>query len=318
MILTRTPLRISIAGGGSDSPDYLATAAHGGFAITAAISQYIYIAVSRTFAEGYKLRYRETEEVGGISANKHPINREALKFYDVPPNVEIVSLADIPSGTGLGSSGAFSVGLCMALGTFMGQKIDQRTAAVHASRLELEVLGRPGGRQDHWACAFGDVRALKFCKTGIVYGTPVDAPLPSLEKLEDSLHLYYTGTQRDAGEILSTQSTVGLDAIQHLGYEAHHRIVAGDIAGLGNLMNHHWFLKRQRSDSMSNTAIDLAYATAIDNGAIGGKLVGAGGGGFLLTISEDATRLTPAMADLGMPEVPFKFDHVGATLISTQ
>lgn len=318
MILVRVPLRISLGGGGSDSPEYLATAPNGGFAITAAIDQYVYLSVNRTFNEGYLLRYSETENADTVDAIKHPIIREALRFYDVPPNVEIVSLADIPSGTGLGSSGAFTVGLCMALGTFMGIKIDQRTAAVHASQIELEILGRPGGRQDHWATSFGDVRALKFGKTGIVYGAPVDAPISALDKLDNALHLYYTGTRRDADEILSTQTTDGLDAIQHLGYQIHHRIVAGDIDGLGNLMNHHWYLKRQRSERMSNTSIDLAYAVSLDNGAIGGKLVGAGGGGFLLCCAENADKLTPAMAAIGMPEVPFKFDHIGATLISTQ
>lgn len=317
MLMARVPLRISIAGGGTDSPAYARES--GGFAITAAISQYVYVAINRTFDNGYKLRYSETEHADNIADIKHPIIREALRFYDVPPQVEIVSLADIPSGTGLGSSGAFGVGLCMALGTFVGMRIDQRMAAVHASQIELEILGRPGGRMDHWAVSFGDVRALKFGRTGAVYGTPLDAPIAALDALENSLHLYYTGIRRDAEEVLATQTTEGLDEIKHLGYRAHHKIVAGDIVGIGKMMNDHWILKRKRSDQISNTVIDSAYAVALGHGAIGGKLVGAGGGGFLLMVAPpEATELTPALAFLGMPEIPFTFDHVGATLISTQ
>ncbi len=315
MIISRVPHRITLGGGGSDDPRYVAE--NGGFAITAAIDSHVYVYANRPTVSHYLIRYSETECAERIDDINHPIFREALRFYDVPPGVDIVSMSDVPSGTGLGSSGAFTVALCMALGTLVGQKIDQRTAAVHASQIELDILGRPGGRQDHWATSFGDVRALKFGRSGIVYGTPVDAPLAALENLEASLRLYYTGTQRDAGDVLSTQTTEGLDEIKHLGYRVHHRIVAGDVAGLGKMMNEHWFLKRRRSDSMSNTAIDLAYATALDNGAIGGKLVGAGGGGFLLCVTEDSDRLTKAMSSIGMPELPFRFDHVGATLIST-
>jgi D-glycero-alpha-D-manno-heptose-7-phosphate kinase len=314
VIVVRIPTRITLGGGGSDDPRYAKK--HGGFAITAAIDKYIYVGVNKTFTKGYLCRYSDTEHADNLANIAHPIIRESLRFYDVPTGVEIVSVADIPSGTGLGSSGAFTVGLCMALSAYMGMNLSQAQAATHAAHIELDVLDRPGGQQDHWATALGGVRALKFAKTGYVFGSMVDAPVPALNALEDSLHLYYTGTRRDAHEILSTQTTDGLDDIKHLGLQVHQRIVAGDITGLGKLMNKHWFLKRQRSSQMTNTEIDLAYAVALDNGAIGGKLVGAGGGGFILCVTEDADKLTPAMAAIGMPEVPFKFDHVGATLIS--
>ncbi len=315
MILARVPLRVCLGGGGTDDPRYVKE--DGGFAITAALDKHIYISVNRTPNNDYLIRYSETERTDTWQTVKHPIIRAALEYFNIPPGVEIVSMADLPSGTGLGSSGAFTVALCMALSQFWGGWYTQRMAAEDAARIELELLKRPGGQQDHFACAMGDVRWLKFTKPGYVYSSPVDAPQAALDALEGSLHLYYTGTQRDAGEVLSTQTTDGLAEIKHLGYMTHHRIVTGDIAGLGKLMNEHWWLKRKRSADMSNTAIDLAYAVALDNGAIGGKLVGAGGGGFLLAVAENATELTPAMAALGMPEVPFKFDHVGATLIST-
>jgi len=317
LILARVPLRISLGGGGSDCEPYVSE--HGGFAITAAIDRYIYLSLNKTFNEGYKLRYSETEEVDSISSIKHPIFRAALEYFNIPPCVEIVSIADLPSGTGLGSSGAFTVALCMALAQFWGGAYSQRMAAEDAARIELEILGRPGGRQDHHACAGGEVRWMSFTKQGYVHTAVVDAPTSALRKLESSLHLYYTGTQRDANEILSTQSTKGLDDIKHLGYEVHHAIINADTAGLGKIFNDHWFLKRKRSADMTNTAIDLAYAIALDNGAIGGKLVGAGGGGFMCFLAHDADaeRLTDALFNIGMPEVQFKFDHVGATLIST-
>ena len=159
---------------------------------------------------------------------------------------------------------------------------------------------------------------MKFSKMGQVYVSDIDCHVSARETLENSLHLYYTGTQRDAGDVLISQTTEGLDEIKHLGSIVYHRIVAGDIGGLGKIMNEHWYLKRKRSQHMSSTMIDLAYAVALDNGAIGGKVVGAGGGGCMLFVAEDASRLTSAMTKIGMPKVPFKFDHVGATVISTQ
>ena len=314
MLTARVPLRLTIGGGGSDTEPYVSQ--HGGFAITAAISKHVYVSLNQTFQSDYFCRYSETERADNISSIAHPIIREALRYYEVPPGIEIVSMADIPSGTGLGSSGAFTVALCMALSAYIGQPAEQTQAALDASHIELEILERPGGKQDHWATAMGGVRAIKFAKTGQVYSAAVDAPDKAIADLDDALRLYYTGTRRDADDVLSTQTTEGLDEIKHLGYQVHHRIVAGDIASLGQMMNLHWALKRQRSKEISNPAIDTAYKVALDNGAIGGKLVGAGGGGFLAFIATDGAMLTDAMTKIGMPEVPFSFDHIGATIIA--
>ena len=313
MIITRTPLRITLGGGGTDDPQYARE--FGGFAITAAISRHIYVSVNRTFSDDYFVRYSETERVANPSDIAHPIVREALRYYNVRPGVEIVSMSDIPSGTGLGSSGVFTVGLCAALAAYVGSPISQSQAAIDATRIELEILGRSGGKQDHYACALGGLRWIKFARSGVVESAAIDAPDEYIAELQNGLRLYYTGCQRDANDVLSTQTTEGLDEIKHLGYKVHHMLVSGDIGGVGAIMNQHWQLKRQRSAEMSNQRIDTAYTTALNNGAIGGKLVGAGGGGFLLFLTE-SDRLTPAMAKIGMPKVPFTFDRDGVTLIS--
>jgi len=315
VIVAKVPMRISLGGGGSDCPPYVHE--HGGFVITAAISKHVYVSINPTFTKTYKLRYSEHEECDTTSGIKHPLIRTALEYFNISPGVEIVSVADLPSGTGLGSSGAFTVALCMALAEYSGRGYTQTLAAEDAARIELDLLGRPGGEQDHWACAMGGVRSTKFAKSGQVYSACVDAPDKAIDALENALRLYYTGIRRDADSVLSTQTTDGLDVIKYLGYRTHHMIVNGDILGIGVLMNDHWEMKRKRSPEISNSAIDAAYHTAIDNGAIGAKLVGAGGGGFILAVTLiDGATLTDAMAKIGMPEVPFSFDHIGATLIA--
>ena len=311
MIITRSPLRISLGGGGTDLPSYYRH--HGGFLVSAAIDKYVYTALNTTFTPKLLLKYSKMELVYKVDDVEHPIIREALRFYDVPPNVEIVSISDIPSGTGLGSSGAFTVGLCTALSAYMECPIDQTQAFAHAAHIELDILGRPGGKQDHVATAFGGLRAIDFHKNDYV----TDQTIPVPQELEQRLHLYYTGYRRDADIVLSTQTTDGLDEIKRAGYKAHSMLLDGGIDGLGALMNDHWELKKLRSSQISNPQIDYAYEVALDNGAIGGKLVGAGSGGFLMFVSDDAEQLAHAMNTLGMPEVPFKFDHVGTTLLAS-
>ena len=310
MIVSRTPLRITLGGGGSDDPAFVSE--HGGFAITAAISKYIHITVNESFGDGYLLRYSKTEHVQNIKDIEHPILREALKLYDVWPHVEIVSVADVPSGTGLGSSGAFTVGLCNALAVYTGVHMTQQELANQAAMIELDILERAGGQQDHWATALGDVRVLEFGDNGRVTTRLVSTDTLALQ---DHLSLFFTGYHRDSDAILRTQTDDALSAIKTMGKDADPLLYMGNIEAFGQLMNDHWQMKRKRSPEMSNDDIDNCYNVALQNGAIGGKLVGAGGGGFLLFVTNDRKRLSMAMYRLGLRELEFSFDHEGTTVI---
>ncbi len=314
MIITRTPLRITLAGGGTDDPRHVKE--FGGFAITAAIDKYVYVGVNRIFDDGYRVRYSEYEHADSLWDIKHPIVREALWRYKVGPHTEITSMADIHAGTGLGSSGAFTVGLCNAMSAYGGMSPTNDVLARDAAYLELERLGRPGGQQDHWATAIGGVTSLTFHSDGSVRSAPLGLDTNHLLALQSSLRLFFTGFTRDTNSILSTQSTKGLFDIQRAAYAIRTALLEGNVGELGELMADHWLLKQQRSPQMTNPQIDGYYHHALDNGAIGGKLVGAGGGGFLLFVADDHENLSAAMGDMGLEEVAFQFDHVGTTVLS--
>jgi D-glycero-alpha-D-manno-heptose-7-phosphate kinase len=305
-----------LAGGGTDSSTYLID--HGGFAMTAAIGQHIYIGINKMFDEGYRLKYSEIEYTKTIEDIKHPIIREALRLYRIQPGVEIVSMADIAAGTGLGSSGAFTVGLCRALAAFTHSTLHREDAAEQAARIELDILKRPGGKQDHWATAMGGVISLEFSPNGHIRDDALGISPHNLKRLESSLSLFFTGYSRDADLILATQSTEGLDEIKASAYIAQELLIAGDFEGFGNLMNEHWRLKQLRSPDMSNDHIDFCYRHALRNGAIGGKLVGAGGGGFLLFVAKEKAQLSAAMLEQGLQEIPVTFDHHGSTIIASE
>ena len=313
MIITKTPLRITLGGGGTDFPPFAAK--YGGQAITAAIDKYVYVVVGEMFEGGYRLKYTQSEDAESIDAIQHPIFRETLRFFKTPPRTEIISFADIPSGTGLGSSAAFTVGLCRALSSLGGQdgRPTKSILAGQASRVELEILGRAGGPQDHLACALGGLQILFFDhkKAG---SRSLRMQSDDMERLEDRLQLFFTGYIRDADNILTTQSDLGLRAINAMGKTALRWLENGDLDRFGELLNDHWYIKRLRSPAMSNYKIDLAHKVASMRGAVGGKLVGAGGGGFLLFYADDSHHLSLAMEHLGLREVPFKFDYTGTTL----
>lgn len=309
MLVTRTPLRITLGGGGTDDPKFVAE--HGGFCLTAAINKHIYIGLIDTFAGGYLLKYAETEHVRSIDEIRHPFLREALRYFEIPPHVEIVSMADIPAGTGLGSSGGFGVGLCLSLATYCGQSLNREEAAELAAHIELDLLGRPGGKQDHWACALGGVAALSFQQDGSVGWSAMNPG-----RVEKHLALYFTGFARDADKVLSAQTRHGLDEIKAAGIKAAELLMSGDIESLGLLMNEHWTAKKTRSPDISNERIDHLYEIALANGAYGGKLVGAGGGGFLLFVVRDRKRLNIAMTREGLRETPISFEPTGATVVA--
>jgi D-glycero-alpha-D-manno-heptose-7-phosphate kinase len=271
------------------------------------------------------LKYSRLERAKTIDEIEHPIIREALTRHFVPPGIEIVSVADIPSGTGLGTSGSFTVGLLRALTTWRRDFATPDSLALEACNIEIESLGRPVGKQDQYIAAFGGLAVMDFNVYGGVRVSPLRISGETLADLESNLVMYFTGYARDADLILSEQKTKteakddtmieGLHAIKKLGMETKEALEAGDTDRFGEIMNRHWLQKKERSSAMSNPRIDHYYETALANGALGGKLVGAGAGGFLLFYTKNQSSLRAAMAAEGLQEVPFGFDFGGSTVL---
>lgn len=324
MIITRTPLRISIGGGGTDLPSYYQH--DGGFVLSAAIDKYVYIGVNKTFTDDYFLKYSQLERVTSRADIQHPIVREALELLDVPPSLEMVSMADIPAGTGLGSSGTFTVGLLKALHALRRQHISTHDLAEMACHIEIDQLGEPVGKQDQYIAAFGGLTSFEFKTDGSVSAEPLQIPATALHDLELNLVLFFTGYSRSASAILqdqSTRSTGGdsamrrnLDETRELGYRIKAALESGEPETFGHLMNEHWERKRRRSSGMSNPVIDELYQLGMDHGALGGKLVGAGAGGFLMFYTKDAALLRRTFRERGLEEVVFRFDHDGCSVVA--
>ena len=320
MIITRSPLRISLGGGGTDLPSYYRE--HGGFLIAGAIDKFVYITLHETFMPEILVRYSKTEVVSRAEEIKHPILREALKMVAIDdPHLEITSQSDIPAGTGLGSSGSFTTALLCALHAYCRNHVTQRDIAEQACHIEMELLGEPIGKQDQYIAAYGGITAFTFERDGRVDVQPLKLPPATLHRLEDGLAMFFTGYTRNASEILkdqdvrSKQKDQGMIEQMHFvkqsGYDSKSALEAGDLRAFGDLMHRHWERKRARTAGMSNGEIDRYYDLARANGAIGGKLIGAGGGGFLLFYTEDKARLSRVMAAAGLREVRFRFDFGG-------
>jgi D-glycero-alpha-D-manno-heptose-7-phosphate kinase len=324
MIITRSPLRITLGGGGTDLPSYYRN--HGGFLIAAAIDKYVYVTVMRPFVEGIFLKYSKLEHVDRIDDVQHPIIREAIQQLDFKtPQVEITTLADIPSGTGLGSSGSFSTALVKALYAHRRRLLHPSELAEIACDIEINRLGEPVGKQDQYAAAYGGVTCFTFNPDDSVAARPLKLSMDALFNLEDNLLLFFTGFSRSAGSILMDQKVrteasdndmlANLHFVKELGCRSREALEKDNTAGFGDLMHEHWEHKRRRSRGMSNAQIDEWYDLGRRNGALGGKLVGAGGGGFLLFYSEDHRRLRAAMAKAKLEEVRFRFDFEGTKVL---
>jgi D-glycero-alpha-D-manno-heptose-7-phosphate kinase len=324
MIIVRSPLRISLGGGGTDLPSYYKE--HEGFLIAAAIDKYVYVTINRPFLEGIYLKYSSIENVKKVSEIEHPIIREVLTLQNLnTPQIEITSLADIPAGTGLGSSGSFTTGLLKALYTFRKRHIHQEELAALACQIEIDRLGEPIGKQDQYIAAVGGITSFAFHKDDKVVSAPVNLPIDTLFDLEDNLLLFFTGFARSASNILKDQKVRSekndedminnLHYVKDLGYRSKAALENGDTNLFGELMHEHWENKKRRSGGMSNSDIDKWYNVAMKNGAIGGKLVGAGGGGFLMFMAKDKAKLRKAMKESGLEEVRFKFDFEGTKVI---
>lgn len=324
MIITRSPLRITLGGGGTDLPSYYRR--HGGFVIAAAIDKYVYLTVLRPFTEGIFLKYSKLEHVERADQIQHPIIREAIKMLEFrTPQIEISALADIPAGTGLGSSGSFTTALLKALHAHRRRLLHPQELAELACEIEINRLGEPIGKQDQYIAAYGGVTCFTFNQDDTVDARPLGLTMESVRDLEDNLLLFFTGYSRRAGSILedqqvrTEQSDVdmlnNLHYVKDLGLRSQQALEGGDTARFGELMHEHWEHKKHRFGGMSNPKIDEWYDLARANGAIGGKLVGAGGGGFLMFYSENHRRLREAMSKAGLQEVRFRFDFEGTKVV---
>ncbi len=325
MIICRSPLRISIAGGGTDLPSYYRE--HSGFVMAAAIDKYVYITLHRTFVDELIIKYSQMERVKSVDEIQHPIIREALRtMQTAPTHLEIASMADIPAGTGLGSSGSFTTALLKALHTLRQDVVDPRELAEEACRIEIDILKEPIGKQDQYIAAYGGLTCFRFMPNHQVEVTPLRLDANTLYTLEDNLLLFFTGYTRPASEILREQHQKSLENngemianlhfVKDLARQSKEALEKGDVVRFAELMHVHWENKKQRSPRMSNEKIDDWYALARKNGAIGGKLIGAGGGGFLLLYAEDKRALRRALTDAGLREVRFRFDFEGAKVVT--
>ena len=325
MIITRSPLRITLGGGGTDLPSYYRD--HTGFLISAAIDKYVYVTVMRPFAPGIYLKYSRLEHVEAVDDVQHPIIREAIRILGFKtPQVEITTLADIPAGTGLGSSGSFTTALLRALYAHRKRLLHPSELAALACDIEMNHLGEPVGKQDQYIAAYGGVTCFTFHPDERVDAAPLQISMQHLHDLEDNLLLFFTGMTRSAGSNLADQKTrtsvndpemlANLHYVKELGLRSKEALEQGDTLGFAALMHEHWEHKKRRSGGMSNPKIDEWYELGRRNGAIGGKLVGAGGGGFLMFYAEDHRRLRAAMKTAGLEEVRFRFDFEGTRIVS--
>jgi D-glycero-alpha-D-manno-heptose-7-phosphate kinase len=317
-------LRISLGGGGTDLPSYYRH--HGGFVLSAAITQYVHVTLHRTPLKEMLIRYSQIERVPRATDIKHPIIREALRLTGIEgPNIEITSMADIPAGTGLGSSGSFTTCLLKVLHRFKHHFIHPRELAEMACHIEIDLLNEPVGKQDQYIAAFGGVTAFEFREDGRVDARPLDVSEETLDLLEDNLVMVSTGFYRAASQVLKEQDDRSrqndqkmLDNLHHvkeLGHRSLNALEAGNLAMFGRIMDEHWQHKKQRSRLMSNPEIDGWYDLAMANGAIGGKLIGAGGGGFLLFYTEEKARLRTALRAAGLMEIKLSFDYEGTKIL---
>jgi D-glycero-alpha-D-manno-heptose-7-phosphate kinase len=324
MIISRSPLRISLGGGGTDLPSYYEK--HGGFLIAAAIDKYVYITIHQTFMKEMIIKYSQMERVSCTEEIKHPIIREALKLNGITEtNLEITSMADIPAGTGLGSSGSFTTALLKALHHHSKNIVHPRELAEQACKIEIDLLKEPVGKQDQYIASYGGVTCFEFHPEGDVTAWPMNIATETLYNLEENLLLFFTGFSRSASSILKEQDEKSrvddksmvdnLHYVKDLGYRICDALEGGELHLFGELMDEHWQHKKKRSNNMSNGKIDEWYDLARKNGAVGGKLIGAGGGGFLMFYTEEKPKLRHAMREAGLSEVRFRFDFEGTKIV---
>jgi D-glycero-alpha-D-manno-heptose-7-phosphate kinase len=326
MIVARAPLRIPLGGGGTDLPSYYSE--YGGFVLSAAINKYVYISINRPQVDDLiRVKYSKSETVEDLNEVQHELVREAMRLTGVERGVEIVSMADVPAGTGMGSSGSFLVALLRALHAMKREHVPPGQLAEEACRIEIEMVGSPVGKQDQYVAAFGGISCFEIVSSGEVTVTRLPLNNHRLDEFRTNLLLFYTGIQRRAMDILEEQKrdttqakddvVESLHKTKALGLEIKAALDAGDFNRFGELMDVHWQNKKRRSTKISDPRIDRWYDLARDNGALGGKLIGAGGGGFLFFYCPNShkRRLREAMAEEGLREMQFDFDFEGAKVV---
>jgi D-glycero-alpha-D-manno-heptose-7-phosphate kinase len=324
VIITRSPLRLSLGGGGTDLPSYYRP--HGGFAVAAAIDKYVYIALHHTFVPELIVKYSQMERVKDASQVRHPIIREAFGLAGLDGRyLELASMADIPAGSGLGSSGSFTTALLKALHVHARRIVVPAELAEQAASIEIDRLGESVGKQDQYVSAFGGITAFEFRPDDTVDVRPLTLANETLYALEENLLLFFTGYTRQASAILDDQHRrslrgdrdmeQNLDAVKALGRSSVEVLERGDLRAFAELLTTQWEYKKRRSSAASNPEIDAACALALKSGALGGKLIGAGGGGFLLFYAEDKARLRGALASTPLREVRFAFDFQGTRVV---
>jgi D-glycero-alpha-D-manno-heptose-7-phosphate kinase len=327
MIIARSPLRITLGGGGTDLASFYER--HGGFLIAAAIDKYVYITIHETFVDDLIIKYSKLERVACAEQVEHPIFREALRLLGVGGGaLEISSMADIPAGTGLGSSGSFTTALLKALHTYKKNIVHPRELAEQACHIEIELLHEQIGKQDQYIAAYGGVTCFTFEHSGEVHAEPAQMSTETLYNLEENLLLFFTGYSRSASAVLQDQNQRTLERdedvernlseLRDIALRSRGALECGDLPCFAELLNAQWEHKKQRTRAATNSTIDGWYALGRANGALGGKLVGAGGGGFLMFYAEDKTRLRRAMLEAGLREVRFRFDFGGTSVVVQQ
>jgi len=325
MIVTRTPTRIPLGGGGTDIRSYASR--YGGFLVSAAINKYVYITVNRRFEDSVRVSYSKTEIAQSVDEIEHPIVREALRLLRLKGGLEIVSVADVPANTGLGSSGAFTVGLLHALHTLKRDIVPAETLAEEASTILMDALGEPIGVHDQYLAALGGITCLAIDQNGRVQASPLAICDGIAEELEGILLLFYTGIRRSASALLGEESraisqghdgvTAALHTVKEVGWQVKEALERGDLRRFGELLDHHWRCKKRLSPRVSSDRIDRWYELAKRNGALGGKIMGAGGGGFFMFCCDNhnRARLREAMAAEGLRELRFAIDFEGSKVL---
>jgi len=326
MILARAPFRIPLGGGGTDLPSYYSQ--YGGFILGAAINKYMYIYVNRPEADEFiRVKYSQYEQVYTPDEVQHDLVRPALKYLDLGGSLEIVSMADIPSGTGLGSSSTYLVALLTALYELKRERLPIQVIAEQACHIEMNLAGHPVGKQDHYLAAYGGITCLEIKQDGAVTMTPLNISITTVEDFRNNVLLFYTGATRSANTILEAQkadTTSGrlevvesLHRTKELGYQIKEVLEKGDLDQFGHLLDEHWQNKKKRSGKISDARIDHWYQVALENGAVGGKIMGAGGGGFFMFYvpNHHKKTLRKAMASEGLRELYYDFDYEGSKVL---
>jgi len=326
VIVSRAPFRISLGGGGTDLPSYYQ--GHGGFILSAAINKYIYISINSSAVDDLiRLKYSVSEEVASVDEIKHDLVRPALKQLGILKNVEIASMADLPAGTGLGSSSTYLVALLVALHRLKRENLPTQALAEQAIDIEMNLAGHPVGKQDHYLAAFGGITCLEIARDGRVEVSPLKVSTGTIEEFRNSVLLMYTGITRRANDILEAQkkdSQAGnaavLDSLhftKELGYKIKEALEKGELYRFGQYLDDHWQNKKKRSGSISDGRIDRWYTLARENGSLGGKIMGAGGGGFFMFYCPNGSkqRVRKALVESGLREMPWDFDTEGAKVL---